>query len=103
MMEGLMVRGLYVRPDEQPIVKELGTTEAQMEDLVDGKIASMGIDDGVCLIYNAFSDMLHMPHNRTVYNQKVYGPFVVLSFDQYGNLTSLNEENLNYYQNMFSL
>lgn len=102
-MSEFSVRAVYVRPGEQPVIKELENTEAQMEDLVEGRIASTGVDDGVCVIYNALADVLHMPLNRTIYNQEILGPFVVVSFDESGDIISLSEDNIAYYQKIFSL
>lgn len=98
-----IIRGLYVRPGEQPTVEYLNGTEAQMEDLVDGKIASVGVDDDICVIYNAFSEELKMPENRSIYNQKFFGPMIVVSFDQFGNILSLSDDNYKYYENLLKL
>ncbi len=103
MADGLIMHALYMRPGEQLVEKILDGSEAEMEDLVDGKIASVGIDDGVCVIYNAFADKLNMPLNRTIYNQPFYGPIIVVAFDAFGQLTSLDEESLPYYKKILSL
>ena len=98
-----IIRALYVRPGEQPKEEYLNGTEAQMEDLVDGKIASIGVDEGVCVIYNAFSDRLNMQGNRSIYNEKFYGSFIVVGFDEFGNIISLNDDNFDYYGNLLTL
>lgn len=102
-MEGIVLHGLYVCPGEQPEIRQLFGIESQIEELVHGKIASKGIDEGVCMMYNALSEMLNMPYNRTVYNEKVYGPFLLLSFDENGSVSSLSEEDVEYYREMFTL
>lgn len=98
-----IIRSLYVRPGEQPRVEYLNGTEAQMEDMVDGKIASVGVDEGICVIYNAFSDVMNMPENRSIYNQKFFGPFLVVSFDAFGNILSLNDDDYKYYEDLLKL
>lgn len=102
-MEELTIRALYVEPGKQPVVRELMNQESEMEDLVHGKIASVGIDEDVTVIYNAFSEVLNMPYCRTIYNRKFYGPFVICEYNQYGQLHSLGQDNLQYYRDMFAL
>ena len=98
-----IIRALYVRPGEQPKEEFLNGTEAQMEDLVDGRIASIGVDEGICVIHNAFSDRLNMQENRSIYNETFYGPILVVGFDEFGNIISLSDDNFNYYENLVKL
>ena len=98
-----IIRALYVRPGEQPKEEFLNGTEAQMEDLVDGRIASIGVDEGICVIHNAFSDRLNMQENRSIYNETFYGPILVVGFDEFGNIISLSDDNFNYYENLLKL
>ncbi len=98
-----IIRALYVRPGEQPKTEYLNGTEAQLEDLVDGRIASVGVEEGVCVIHNAFSDRLNMQENRSIDNEPFYGPFVVVGFDEFGNIISLNDDNFDYYQNLLTI
>lgn len=98
-----IIRCLYVCPGEEPVVEYLNGTESQMEDLVFGKIASVGVDDGVCVIHNAFAEALKMTENRTMYNQTFFGPMIVVSFDNFGNIISLSEEDTEYYSEMLAL
>ena len=74
-----------------------------MEDLVDGRIASIGVDEGICVIHNAFSDRLNMQENRSIYNETFYGPILVVGFDEFGNIISLSDDNFNYYENLLKL
>ncbi|WP_394271822.1 DUF3846 domain-containing protein [Butyricicoccus sp.] len=98
-----IIRAIYVRPGEQPKAEYLNGTEAQMEDLVDGRIASIGVDEGICVIHNAFSDRLNMQKNRSIYNETFYGPIIVVGFDEFGNIISLSDDNFNYYENLLKL
>lgn len=98
-----IIRSLYACPGEQPEAQYLNGTESQMEDLVHGRIASIGVDDGICVIHNAFSEALKMPENRTIYNQTFYGPMIVAAFDSFGNILSLSDEDFEYYREMLSL
>ena len=98
-----IIRAIYVRPGEQPKTEYLNGTEAQMEDLVDGRIASIGVDEGICVIHNAFSDRLNMQKNRSIYNETFYGPINVVGFDEFGNIISLSDDNFNYYENLLKL
>lgn len=98
-----IIRCLYVEPGKKPEVKYLNGTEAQMEDMVHGKIASIGITDDVCVIHNAFSDVLQMPENRTIFNESFYGPMIVVSFDPFGNIISLTDEDVEYFSNLLTL
>ena len=98
-----IIRCLYVCPGKEPEVHYLNGTESQMEDMVSGRIASTGVDDGVCVIHNAFGEVLKMPQNRTMYNETFYGPMIVVSFDNFGNIISLSEEDTAYYSEMLAL
>ena len=76
-----IIRCLYVNPGKEPEVQYLNGTEAQMENMVQGKIASNGINKGVCVIHNAFSDVLKMQENRTIFNETYYGHMIVEYID----------------------
>ena len=89
-----IIRSLYILPDEEPVVKYLNGTEAQMEELVHGKIASAGIEEGVCVIHNALSELLKMTENRVM---------IVVSFDNVGNIISLTEDDAEYFAEQFAL
>ena len=102
-MSALIMHSLLVKPGEAPVEVILDGSEAQLEDLVDGKIASIGIDDGVCVIYNAFMDKLNMQLNRKIYNQEFFGNFVVVGFNEFGSLDSLTEDNLEYYLDLLAI
>lgn len=98
-----IIRCLYVNPDKEPEVQYLNGTEAQMEDMVHGKIASIGITDDVCVIHNAFSEVLQMPENRTIFHETFYGPMIVVSFDAFGNIISLTDEDVEYFSDLLML
>lgn len=88
---------VYKEPGKEAVVKEIDNSEAAMEDLVHGKIDSVGIDDGVCLIFNRLAETLKMPECCTIYNQTFYGPILIVEFDNNGQLHSLDEDNVEYY------
>ena len=96
-------RCLYMRPDEQPRAEYLNGTEEQMENLLDGKIASVGVDDGICVFYNAFSELMQMPENRTIGEHNFCGPMFVIAYDNFGNILSLNDDDFAYYENLLKL
>ena len=98
-----IIRSLYILPDEEPVVKSLPGTEAQMEELVHGKIASAGIEEGVCVIHNALSELLKMTENRVIDGTQFYGPMIVVSFDNVGNIISLTEDDAEYFAEQFAL
>ena len=98
-----IIRSLYILPDEEPVVKYLNGTEAQMEELVHGKIASAGIEEGVCVIHNALSELLKMTENRVIDGTQFYGPMIVVSFDNVGNIISLTEDDAEYFAEQFAL
>lgn len=99
----LIMHSLLVKPGEAPVEIILDGTEAQLEDLVDGKIASIGVDDGICVIYNALSDKLNMPFNRSINDYDFYGSFVVVGFNEFGSLDSIPEDNVEYYMDLLAV
>lgn len=98
-----IIRSIYVQPGKQPVEQYLNGTEAQIENLVDGRIASIGVDEGICVFYNAFGEVLKMPENRSIFNQKFYGSFVVAGFDEFGNILSLSDDNYDYFADLLKL
>ncbi len=102
-LDGIILHALYVCPDEQPEVKVLVGIESQIEELVHGKIASKGIDDGICMMYNELAGVLKMPYNRTVNGEEVYGPFLLLAYDDNGTISSMTDEDMEYFREMFTL
>lgn len=99
----LIMHSLLVKPGEAPVEVILDGTEAQLEDLVDGKIASIGVDDGICVIYNALSDKLNMPFNRSIYEHDFHGSFVVVGFNEFGSLDSIPEDSVEYYMDLLAI
>ena len=98
-----IIRCLYMRPGEQPRAEFLNGTESQMETLLDGKIASVGIDDGICAFYNAFSEVMQMPENRTIGNHTFYGPILLVSYNATGDIFDLNDGDFAYYEDLLKL
>ena len=88
---------LYKQPGEKPEVMEIMNSVGDMDELVHGKIESVGIDDGVCVIYNGLAVEMNMPLCATIYNQAFYGPILFVEFDENGSLRSLDQSNIDYY------
>lgn len=98
-----IIRSLYVCPGKEPEVQYLNGTEAQMEDLVHGRIASIGIDEGISIVHNAFAETLRMPENRVIFNETFFGPIIVIAFDNFGNIISLTDEDTEYFLKLLAL
>lgn len=98
-----IIRSLYICPGKEPEVQYLNGTESQMEDLVHGRISSSGIDEGICVIYNAYSEALKMQENRTIFNDVFFGPIIVVAYDNFGNIHSLSDEDLDYFAELLAL
>lgn len=101
-LEEFVIRVLYVRPGEAPERKLLVNSEANLQELVHGKIDSFGIDEDFCVICNAYRDALVMPLNRTIYGTPIRGDFVLCKFNSKGLLVPMDEEDLEYYEKMLA-
>lgn len=102
MNDGLILTILYKEPGEEVVVKQIINSEEDMNELVHGKIDSVGIDDGVCAIFNAFGEKLNMPECCTIYGRTFYGPVLLIEFNENGELQSLDKGNIEYYTNLFA-
>ena len=88
---------LYAEPGKKPEMKDIFNTMDEMDHLVHGKIDSIGVDDGICVIYNALAETLKMEENCTIYGQKFFGPIIIVEFNEAGNLVSIDQKNFEYY------
>ncbi len=93
---------LYKEPGEQPVTKDIFNTEDDMNELVHGKIDSIGVDDGICVIFNSLAEALKMPKCCTIYGKTFYGPVLVVEFNENGQLCSLEKDNIQYYKNLLT-
>ena len=73
-----IIRSLYILPDEEPVVKYLNGTEARWNWYM-AKSPQAGIEEGVCVIHNALSELLKMTENRVIDGTQFYGPMIVVS------------------------
>ena len=100
-MNPFLLTVLYKEPGCAPEVKQISNSIAEMEELVHGKIDSVGVDDGICVICNSMAELLKMPLCTEIYNQKFYGPILMVEFNENGQLCSLDEDNIQYYAKLF--
>lgn len=101
MNDGLILTVLYKEPGEKAVVKQIINSEEEMSELVHGKIDSIGVDDGVCAIFNGFGEVLKMTECCTIYDKTFYGPVLLVEFSEKGELASLEKDNIEYYKNLF--
>ena len=53
--------------------------------------------------FNSEYNLLHFLENRWTYDNEDYGPMIVVSFDAFGNIISLSDEDLEYFSGLLAL
>ena len=101
------IRVLMVEPHKHPVVTTLENSLDTLQKAVSigaeeqGLIEIVAIDDGVCILCNEEGKLIGLEGNRRVGQDIIAGVFYVVGEDGYGNLTSLDEQELLAYQRHF--
>lgn len=102
------IKVLKVAPLERPSVfyleNELLSLQKAVSIGVDyvGLIEIIDLDEEVCLICNEEAKLIGLTPNRRIENDIICGVFYVAGQDRAGNLTSLSEEQIQFYTKRFA-
>lgn len=110
-MQKEKIRVVYVKVDSQPEVITIDNTLEAKQKLVDGMIECLEPwQDRVSIICNEEAVLEDKGFNRLISSDQweadfeigIFGDFIICSFDDEGNFSSLNENQIETYMRMFS-
>lgn len=67
-----------------------------------GLIEIIDLDEKACILCNEEGKLIGLMPNRQIENDIIFGVFYVTGQDKAGNLTSLTDEQIQYYMAMFA-
>lgn len=106
-MKQTEIKALMVEPMKEPTVVTLKTDLDSLQRAVSigvdyqGLIEIITIDDGVCILCNEEGKIIGLEGNRRFGNDIIAGVFYVMGENEDGELISLNEEKLAFYEAFF--
>lgn len=106
---GKMIKALKVEPHKSPVPVELEDELEVLQDAVSigtderGCIELVGIDEGVDILLHEEGKLIGLEPNRRLGHDVLVGTFYVVGADSdTGELTSLNEEQMRHYSEVFA-
>ncbi len=95
------IRVLKVEPHEHPKECILENTLEALQEAVDGYIDIIGLEDDICILLNDEGKLRGLEGNRSLGDDILVGNFYICGSDAEGNLTSLTDEEIKFYTEMF--
>lgn len=96
------IKVLIIEPNKEPYSQKIEHTLKKLQDIVDGRIDIVELEENVDLICNDEGKLMNLPFNRCVGNDVIAGTFIVAGQHK-GETTSLTEEQIKKYTEVFSL
>lgn len=95
------VKAVIVKPMEKPYVELIDTDLRSLQKIVGGYIEFMAISSNSAIICNEEGKLNGLPGNRKICNDIIAGTFIVVAINENGEIVSLDDNEANYYLNMF--
>lgn len=101
------IKALMVAPGEMPCKVTLKTDLESLQKAVSigadyqGLIEIISLGDGCCLLCNEEGKLINLPGNRRLGNDIIAGVFYIVGENEEGELISLNEEKIAFYEAFF--
>lgn len=92
---------LIVEPQKVPYEAEINKDLASMQKIVGGLIQAVDLDENTCLVCNEEGKFIGLEGNRRVGRDIIAGTFFLCGFNEEGEFTSLNDEQIEKYSNRF--
>jgi len=108
-MNAKSITALKVEPRKGPTVVELKNDLDSLQKAVSegcdrqGLIEIIPIAEGVCILCNEEGKLLGLDGNRRIGNDIIVGTFYVIGENEEGELISLTDKQLLFYNNMFAI
>lgn len=96
------IKVLIVEPNKEPYSQKIEHTLKKLQHIVGGTIDMIELEEDVDLICNDEGKLMNLPFNRFVGNDVIAGTFIIAGQHK-GETTSLTEEQINKYKEIFSL
>ena len=100
-MKEKTIKVLKVEPMKAPTVTHLKNDLKSLQEAVDGLIEIIPLGKGVAILDNEEAKLRNMQGNRRFFNDIIAGTFYIVGDDDKGNLCSLTEEQIAYYNAVF--
>ena len=96
-----MIRVLEVKPHEYPKEFILENSLEAMQEAVGGLIDIIDLEEDTCILLNDEGKLMGLEGNRRFYDDIIVGNFYICGSDEEGNLTSLTDEQMEKYKEIF--
>mgnify|MGYP003292857525 CR=1 FL=1 len=95
------IKVVMVEPHKNPTITTLKNKLENLQEAVGGLIEFINIEDNVCILCNEEGKLIGLEGNRKVGNDILVGTFYVCGSNNEGELTSLNQYQLDTYLELF--
>lgn len=95
------IRVLEVKPHEYPKEFMLENSLEAMQEAVGGLIDIIDLEEDTCILLNDEGKLIGLEGNRRFYDDIIVGNFYICGSDEEGNLTSLTDEQMEKYKEIF--
>lgn len=95
------MRILIIEPQKVPYEAEIIKDLASMQKIVGGLIQAVDLDENTSLVCNEEGKLIGLEGNRRVGRDIIAGTFFLCGFNEEGEFTSLNDEQIKKYSERF--
>ena len=95
------IKVLAVKPHEYPKEFILENSLEAMQEAVGGLIDIIDLGQDTCILLNDEGKLMGLEGNRRFYDDIIVGNFYICGSDEEGNLTSLTDEQMEKYKEIF--
>ena len=95
------MRILIIEPQKVPCEKEIDKDFRAMQQIVGGPIQAVDLDENTSLVCNEEGKIIGLEGNRRVGRDIIAGTFFLCGFNEEGEFTSLNDEQIKNYSERF--
>lgn len=94
------IKVLFIKPDEHPVVTEIGNTLKDLQECVGGFIQMVMLSETAAIICNEEGKLNGLDANRWYYNDIIVGDFIIVGIDG-EDTVSLSDEDIEEYKKVF--
>ena len=95
------IKVVMVEPHKTPTITTIKTKLENLQEAVGGLIEIINIEDDVCILCNEEGKLIGLEGNRRLADDIIVGTFYVCGSNDEGELTSLNQRQIDKYTNFF--
>lgn len=94
------IKVLLIKPNEHPVVTEIGNTLEDLQNCVGGFIQMVMLSETAAIICNDEGKLNGLDANRRFYNDVIVGDFIIVGIDD-EDTVSLSDEDIEEYKKIF--